>query len=122
VPDQRANLWFLGAANNADGSGTGTITYTDGGTAPFTLALTKWTPSAVLPTDEPVATAPRWNRPQTSGYPADTAVSVHPTRVPPPDASRTDGCVTPPGTVTRTSTSTGDQAGTRLHVFDLAVE
>jgi hypothetical protein len=73
-----SNRWFLGAANN--GTRTGTITYTDGGTAPFTLGLTNWTPSTVLPADEPVATDPQWNRPPNSGYPADTAAptSAHP--------------------------------------------
>ncbi|MFF7198776.1 glycoside hydrolase family 3 C-terminal domain-containing protein [Streptomyces sp. NPDC008079] len=107
-------LWFLGAANNGSGSGTGTLTYTDGSTAPFTLALTNWTPSTPLPEDEPVATAPRWNRPPNSGYPADTAVSLYATRIP-LAAGRTLAYVTLPTTVT------GDQAGTRLHVFGLTV-
>lgn len=109
-----ASLSFLGAANNGSGSGTGSITYTDGSTAPFTLALTNWTPGSVLPGDEPVATAPRWNRPPNSGYPADTAVSVYSTTVP-LTATKTVEYVTLPATVT------GDQAGTRLHVFDLVV-
>ncbi|SEG90737.1 beta-glucosidase [Actinacidiphila yanglinensis] len=108
------HLWFLGAASNGSGSGTGTLTYTDGSTAPFTLGLTNWTPSTPLPGNDPVATAPTWNRPANSGYPATTAVSVYATSVP-LAAGRTLAYVTLPTTVT------GDQAGTRLHVFDMAV-
>ncbi|TKA06311.1 hypothetical protein [Actinacidiphila oryziradicis] len=69
----------------------------------------------MLPANEPVAAAPRWNRPPSSSYPADIAVSVYAAKVP-LDASRTVAYITLPTAVT------GDQAGTRLHVFDLAVE
>lgn len=110
-----SDLWFLGAANNGSGSGTGTIIYTDGSTTPFTLGLTNWTPSTVLPADELLATAPRWNRPPNSGYPADIAVSVYAAKVP-LYASRTVAYITLPTAVT------SDQANTRLHVFDLAVQ
>jgi len=109
-----STLSFLGSASNGSGSGTGTITYTDGSTAPFTLALTNWTPGAVLPADQVVATAATWNRPPNSGYPATIAVSVYTTSVP-LAAAKTVASVTLPTTVT------GDQAGTRLHVFDLVV-
>ncbi|WP_329361573.1 glycoside hydrolase family 3 C-terminal domain-containing protein [Streptomyces sp. NBC_00669] len=115
VSGSGTQLWFLGAANNGSGSGTGTLTYTDGSTAPFTLGLTNWTPSTPLPGDDLVATAPTWNRPAGSGYPAATAVSVYATKVP-LAAGKTLAYVTLPATVT------GDQAGTRLHVFDIAVE
>ncbi|BBB02122.1 putative glycoside hydrolase [Actinacidiphila reveromycinica] len=110
-----AQLWFLGSANNGSGSGTGTLTYTDGSTAPYTLTLTNWTPSSPLPGDDLVATAPSWNRPAGSGYPAATEVSVYATKVP-LAAGKTLAYVTLP------STAAGDQAGTRLHVFDIAVE
>jgi beta-glucosidase-like glycosyl hydrolase len=109
-----SQLSFLGSANNGSGSGTGTITYTDGSTAPFTLGLTNWTPGAVLPGDEFVATAPTWNRPPNSGYPAEIAVSVYAASVP-LAPGKSVAYVTLPATVT------GDQAGTRLHVFDLVV-
>jgi beta-glucosidase-like glycosyl hydrolase len=107
-------LWFLGAANNGSGYGTATIIYADGSTVPFTLSLTNWTPGAVLPGDEVVATAPRWNRPPNSGYPPGIAVSVYATSVP-LTAGKTVAYVTLPTAVT------GDQAGTRLHVFDMVV-
>jgi hypothetical protein len=107
-----SHLSFLGAANNGNGSGTGTITYTDGSTEPFTLALTNWTPGTKLDADTLVATAPRWNRPAGSGYPADIPVSVYATTVP-LDATKTVSYVTLPLSVT------GDQAGTALHIFDL---
>jgi hypothetical protein len=108
-------LWFLGSANSGSGSGTGTVTYTDGSTAPFTLGLTNWTPSTPLPDDELAATATQWNRPVGSSYPADTAVSLYATKVP-LAVGKTVAYVTLPTTIT------GDQAGTRLHIFDLAVE
>lgn len=38
-----ATLGFLGAASGGASSGTATITYTDGTTQPFTLALSDWT-------------------------------------------------------------------------------
>jgi beta-glucosidase-like glycosyl hydrolase len=115
VSGSGSQLWFLGSANNGSGSGTGTLTYTDGSTAQFTLGLTNWTPSTALPGDDLVATAPTWNRPANSGYPAGTAVSVYATKVP-LAAGRTLAYVTLPTTVT------GDQAGTRLHLFDMSVE
>ena len=114
VSGSGSHLWVLGAANNGSGSGTGTLTYTDGSSEPFTLALTNWTPSTPLPGNDLVATAPTWNRPAGSGYPAGIAVSVYATQVP-LAAGRTLAYVTLPATVS------GDQAGTRLHVFDLAV-
>ncbi|MEW2516673.1 glycoside hydrolase family 3 C-terminal domain-containing protein [Actinacidiphila alni] len=109
-----SHLLVLGAANNGSGSGTGTLTYTDGSSEPFTLSLTNWTPSTPLPGNDVVATAPTWNRPAGSGYPPDIAVSIYATQVP-LAAGRTLAYVTLPSTVS------GDQAGTRLHVFDLAV-
>jgi beta-glucosidase-like glycosyl hydrolase len=114
VDKSGSHLSFLGSANNGNGTGTGTITYTDGTTAPFTLALTNWTPSTKLPADDLVATAPAWNRPPNSNYPPNIAVSVYATTVP-LDAGKTVSYVTLPTTVT------GDQAGTQLHVFDMVV-
>jgi beta-glucosidase-like glycosyl hydrolase len=109
-----SHLSFLGAATNGNGTGTGTITYTDGTTAPFTLALTNWTSGTTLPADNLVATAPAWNRPANSSYPANMPVSVYATTVP-VDASKTVSYITLPSTVT------GTQPGTRLHVFDMVI-
>ena len=36
-------LAFLGAASNCPGTGTGTITYSDGGSQRFQLGLSDWT-------------------------------------------------------------------------------
>jgi hypothetical protein len=107
-------LGILGAASDGSGTGTGSITYTDGTRAQFTLALANWTPSAVLPADEVVATAPEWNRPANSGYPPNIPVSVYSTAIP-LDASKTVDYITLPTSVS------GDQPGTQLHLFDLDV-
>src|SRR5262249_28524434 len=48
-----AKLGFLGTANNGTASGSGTITYTDGTTQPFTIGFPDWragagdTPAAI---------------------------------------------------------------------------
>lgn len=109
-----STLSFLGAANNGSGSGTGTITYTDGSTSSFTLALTNWTPSSPLASDTLVATAHTWNRPAGSPYPAAMDVSVYATSIG-LDKDKTVSYVTLPVSVS------GDQTGTRLHVFEMVV-
>ncbi|MET3806150.1 beta-glucosidase-like glycosyl hydrolase [Nakamurella sp. UYEF19] len=105
---------ILGAANNGSGTGTGTIRYTDGSSTPFTLALNNWTSSALLPQDELVATAHEWNPKPGSGYPDALDVSLYTTTI----------TLNPGKTVaylTLPSSSTSDQAGNRLHLFDLQV-
>jgi len=49
VPGTGGTLGFLGAANNGAASGTGTITYTDGSTQQFTLAMSDWWSNAAPP-------------------------------------------------------------------------
>lgn len=105
---------FLGAANNGSGTGTGTINYADGTRAPFTLVLNNWTPSALLPQNELVATSPEWNPAPGSGYPAATDVSIYSTTVA-VDPSKKVAYLTLP------ASSSSDQAGNRLHLFDMQV-
>jgi hypothetical protein len=108
------HLFVLGAASNGDGHGTGTIHYTDGTTSTYTLTLTNWTNSTAVAGDTLVATAPGWNRPAGSTYPADMKVSLYSTTV---DLSPGKAV----GYVQLPSTVTGSQPGTKLHIFDMTL-
>ncbi len=71
-------LRFLGSANNGSDSGSGTVTSTDGSTAPSTLALTDRTPSTALPAARPPGDAVPEGRP----------TAAPPARPPHPNAVR----------------------------------
>ena len=58
VPGSGHTLGFLGAANNGSTSGTGTITYTDGSTQQFTLAMSDWWANAAPPGGDILASFP----------------------------------------------------------------
>lgn len=105
---------ILGSASNGSGRGTGSVTYTDGTTTPFTLALTNWTPATLLPENELVATSHEWNPKPGAGYSDAIDVSVYATTIP-LDPTRRAAYLTLP------TTSTSDQAGNKLHLFDLRV-
>jgi hypothetical protein len=55
-------IGFLGVANNAVVSGTGTITYADGSTQPFTIEYQNWITATPVGGDVLVATTPYFNR------------------------------------------------------------
>ncbi|SDO70941.1 beta-glucosidase [Nakamurella panacisegetis] len=105
---------ILGAASNGNGTGTGTVVYTDGSSAPFTLALNNWTNSTLIPQDELVATSHEWNPKPGSGYPDALDVSLFSTTIT-LDPTKTVAYLALP------SSSTSDQAGNQLHLFDLQV-
>lgn len=109
-----SSLHILGAASNGSGSGVATIHYTDGTSTQFTLALTNWTNTSAGQGDELVATAPYWNRPAGSPYPADLPVSVFATSTP-LESGKTIDYVQLPSAVT------GTQSGTQLHLFDMTL-
>jgi len=69
-----AKLGFLGTGNNGPVTGTGTITYTDGSTQPFTLGFTNWWTNAALPGGDVLATVPYIN---TAGGKRNQQVSVY---------------------------------------------
>lgn len=75
-----SELGFLGAGTFGTQSGKGTITYTDGTTQQFTLALSDWYSNKAADGDTLVATASDWNYP--SGGIGDHKVSVYATSVP----------------------------------------
>lgn len=108
------HLLVLGSASNGDGHGTGTIHYADGTTSTYTLTLTNWTNTTPVAGDTLVVTAPGWNRPAGSSYPADMKVSLYATTVD-LTAGKTVSYVQLPSTVT------GSQAGTKLHIFDMTL-
>lgn len=105
---------FLGAANNGNGTGTGTVHYSDGTQAPFTLALNNWTPSDLMPQDELVVTANQWNPKPGSPYTEVMDVSLYSTTIA-LDPTKTVSYLTLP------TNSTSDQAGNQLHLFDMQV-
>lgn len=108
------SISFLGAANNGSGTGTGTISYADGTSTPFTLVLNNWTKSDLRPQDELVATSHQWNPKPGGGYTDAFDVSLYTTTIT-LDPSRTVAYLSLP------TSSTSDQAGNQLHVFDLQV-
>jgi beta-glucosidase len=62
VSGSGTTLGFLGAADDGDQSGTGTIRYTDGTTQSFTLELSDWFDSTAGPGDQTLATLPSLDR------------------------------------------------------------
>jgi predicted alpha-1,2-mannosidase len=114
IPDAAAGastLGFLGAALGGHGGGTGTVTYTDGTTSEFTLALSDWTLESgnlePLPENKIVAQMPYRNYP-TGPDPAKPFIFYASA---PLDSAKTVASVTLPA-------NTADHD---LHVFSLAV-
>jgi hypothetical protein len=75
VSGSGSTLGFLGAANNGTVTGTGTITYTDGSTQPFSLSLADWWANAAAGGGDIVATMPYINN--QSGTNISRKVSVY---------------------------------------------
>jgi hypothetical protein len=106
-------LGFLGVANNGAASGTGTITYADGSTQPFTIGFQNWTTATPADGDALVATTAYVNRtvPGAARTPSLFTASV------PLQAGKTLAYVTLPsvsGTAVSTSTIS-------MHIFAIAV-
>lgn len=70
VPGTGTTLAFLGAADNGNAEGTGTIYYTDGSTQSFTIGFADWIDSTPVDGDSLVATTSYFNR--TTAGPART--------------------------------------------------
>lgn len=109
-----ANLVLVGAANNGTATGTGSITYTDGTTQPFTISLADWFANAPAAGDQLVATTSDWNVPPTNTL-GNHQVSVYSVAVP-LEAGKTVQSVTLP------NVSHGMGGGTNaMHIFAMAV-
>jgi Domain of unknown function (DUF5127)/Domain of unknown function (DUF4965)/Domain of unknown function (DUF1793)/Domain of unknown function (DUF4964) len=108
-----STLGFLGVANNGIASGTGTITYADGATQPFTIEYQNWITATPVNGDILVATTTYFNR-TTKG--AARTPSVFAATVP-LTAGKTVASVTLPDvSVTAVSTST-----VSMHIFAVEI-
>jgi beta-glucosidase len=106
-------LGFLGAAGFGTASGTGTITYTDGSTQQFSLAMADWFNNAPVAGDQIATTTTSWNF--SSSTQSSHPVSVYFSSVP-LQAGKTVASVTLPAV----STSAGNGI-TAMHIFAMAI-
>ena len=107
------DLGFLGAGAFGAASGTGTITYTDGSTQSYSLAMADWYNNAPVSGDEIATTTTSWNF--SSSTQTDHPVSIYFASVP-LEAGKTVASVTLP----TVSASAGDEINA-LHVFAMAI-
>jgi beta-glucosidase len=107
------DLGFLGAAGFGQANGTGTITYTDGTTQQFSLALADWYNNAPVSGDQIATTTTSWNF--SSSTQTDHPVSIYFASVP-LAAGKTVASVTLP------TVSAGAGNGTNaMHIFAMAI-
>jgi beta-glucosidase len=106
-------LGFLGAGAFGAASGTGTITYTDGSTQSYSLAMADWYNNAAVAGDEVAATTTSWNF--SSSTQTHHPVSIYFASVP-LAAGKTVASVTLP-----TVSASAGNGITALHVFAMAI-
>jgi beta-glucosidase len=106
-------LGFLGAAGFGTASGTGTITYTDGSTQQFSLAMPDWFNNAAVDGDQIADTTSSWNFSSTTQ--TQHQVSIYFASVP-LTAGKTVASVTLPSV----STSAADNVNA-MHIFSMAI-
>ncbi len=107
------DLGFLGAGAFGEASGTGTITYTDGSTQTFGLAMADWYNNAAVSGDEVADTTSSWNF--SSSTQVEHPVSIYFASVP-LEAGKTVASVTLP------TVSSGVGNGINaMHIFAMAV-
>jgi beta-glucosidase len=107
------DLGFLGAAGFGEANGTGTITYTDGTTQQFSLAMADWYNNAPVAGDQIATTTTNWNF--TSSTQVDHPVSIYFASVP-LQAGKTVASVTLP--IVSASVGNGINA---MHIFAMAI-
>ena len=106
-------LGFLGSASSSAATGSGTITYTDGSTQPYSISMADWSNNAPVSGDQIASTTTSWNF--TGGTRTSHPVSVYFASVP-LDPSKTVATVTLP--------TVGNSDGTpvsAMHIFSIAV-
>jgi len=64
-----SDLGFIGTAANANATGSGVITYTDGSSQPFTLSFGNWFFDTPVSGTQLLTTSSTWNSPHGSHYP-----------------------------------------------------
>jgi beta-glucosidase len=107
------DLGFLGAAGFGEANGTGTITYTDGTTQQFSIAMADWYNDAPVSGDQIATTTTTWNF--TSSTQTDHPVSIYFASVP-LAAGKTVASVTLP------TVSAGAGNGINaMHIFAMAI-
>jgi len=107
------DLGFLGASAFGAASGTGTITYTDGSTQPFSLVMADWYNDAPVSGDQIATTTSSWNF--SSSSQVLHPVSVYFASVP-LQAGKTVASVTLP-----TVSASAGNGVTAMHIFAMAV-
>jgi beta-glucosidase len=107
------DLGFLGAAGFGEANGTGTITYTDGTTQQFSLAMADWYNNAPVAGDQIATTTTTWNF--SSSTQTDHPVSIYFASVP-LTAGKTVASVTLP----TVSAGVGDNINA-MHIFAMAI-
>jgi beta-glucosidase len=106
------DLGFLGAAGFGAASGTGTITYTDGSTQQFSLAMADWYNNAPVAGDQIATTTTSWNF--SSSTQVTHPVSIYFASVP-LQANKTVASVTLP-----TVSATAGNGINAMHIFAMA--
>ena len=106
-------LGFLGAAGFGAATGSGTITYTDGSTQPYSISMADWFNNAAVSGDEIATTTKSWNFASSTQTPH--MVSVYFASVP-LDPSKTVASVTLP--TVGSGVGNGINA---MHIFSIAV-
>jgi beta-glucosidase len=107
------DLGFLGAGAFGEASGTGTITYTDGSTQTFGIAMADWYNDAAVAGDEVATTTSSWNF--SSSTQVQHPVSIYFASVP-LEAGKTVASVTLP----TISSGAGDGVNA-MHIFAIAI-
>jgi beta-glucosidase len=107
------DLGFLGAGAFGEASGTGTITYTDGSTQTFAIAMADWYNNAAVAGDEVATTTSSWNF--ASSTQVQHPVSIYFASVP-LAAGKTVASVTLP----TVSSGVGDGINA-MHIFAMAI-
>ena len=107
------DLGFLGAGAFGAASGTGTITYTDGSTQQFSLAMADWYNNAPVAGDQIATTTTSWNF--SSSTQVTHPVSIYFASVP-LQAGKTVASVTLP-----TVSATVGNGITAMHIFSMAI-
>jgi beta-glucosidase len=112
VSGSGSTLGLIGTGDYGTASGTGTVTYTDGSTQPFTLTFPDWWSNSTLPGGDILATLPYINAP--SGK-ENQQVSVYYVGVP-LQPGKTVRYVTLPNV-----SQSASQGTTAMHVFAISV-
>ena len=106
-------LGFLGAAGFGAASGSGTITYTDGSTQPYSISMADWFNNAAVSGDQIATTTKSWNFASSTQTPHPVSVYFASVAL---DPSKTVASVTLP--TVGSGVGNGINA---MHIFSIAI-